>query len=198
MAPHGPVCEGLTPAYRCTPAGCSHTSLLYSLLPAMLSTASHEHRHACSVVTACMSLNACRPGAAAAAAAANSSSGTGYFSGALRALRRRSQGTQSLLSDYSQNLWAAPKALTRPDHRLIANWQALACEPGSGSSTSGGGAAAGGGPQAAGKALRRHFAELTLAVLAPFKKYLQPADDGMVGSGRGRPRVHCCCSSSMV
>jgi hypothetical protein len=145
-----------------------------------------------------MFLDARRSGAAAAAASATSSSGTGYFSGALRALRRRSQGTQSLLSDYSQNLWAAPKALTRPDHRLIANWAALACEPGSGSS-SGGGAAAGGGPQVASEAMRRHFAELTLAVLAPFKKYLQPADDGMVGDrrwpvGTAAATPSCLCS----
>jgi hypothetical protein len=131
---------------------------------------------------------------------------------ALRAYRRHQQGPQHLLTDFSPHLWCSCKLFVKPDTSLIASVSA-ALEKEQQGAAGGLAAAAGlaGGygqgqgalyrsksglpAGAAGRQLRRHFAELTAAFLAPFQRYFDPGASGMVSwlmHKFARWRCHCC------
>jgi hypothetical protein len=129
--------------------------------------------------------------------AASGRFGSGLFSAtaaaAVRALQRRHQGPQHLLSHFAPHLWTAAQHVQyiKPDHALLSKARA-AIEPAVGASPAaaaaaaaasagGGSLAAVGAPAATAAArLRRHFAELTAGLLAPFDPYFTPGPDGTV------------------
>ncbi|KAJ9515796.1 hypothetical protein QJQ45_008693, partial [Haematococcus lacustris] len=80
--------------------------------------------------------------------------------GAVKALRQRAQGAQSLLSDHSEALWSTYRPLTRPDPALLA--RLLVPKPGDIRSK------LARVSYVNSEALRRHFHDLTLALLQPF------------------------------
>lgn len=98
---------------------------------------------------------------------------------ALRAFKRHQQGPQHLLADFSPHLWCSCKPLVRPDSSLIAAVTASLDKEQQGTAA----ASYRGTPTAAGAAnrqLRRHFAELTAAFLAPFDRYFELGPNGTV------------------
>jgi hypothetical protein len=124
------------------------------------------------------------------ATSTTTSSSSSYFrpSAAMRALRRRSQGASSLLSDYTQALWGGSRSLLKADSSLLSTWAALAAAGGSEGGSGGGWGVKDSdrGGFAASKAMRRHFVELTSAFLEPFRMYFEPRADGLVsGVSRG-------------
>ncbi|GIL57407.1 hypothetical protein Vafri_12586 [Volvox africanus] len=93
---------------------------------------------------------------------------------AVQALRQRTQGASVLMSGHTEALWSTYKPLCRPDQALLQ--KLMLPKPGDVKS------------KVARIAfvnsdlIRRHFAELTTAFLAPFSRYFEPdpANDGRV------------------
>jgi hypothetical protein len=105
-----------------------------------------------------------------------------------------------LLTDFSPHLWCSCKLLIKRDTSLIASVTAALEkeQQRAAGGLSGAGGLAGGYGQgqgglyrsesglpagAASRQLRRHFAELTAAFLAPFLRYFEPGANGMVSLG---------------
>ncbi|KAK9831905.1 hypothetical protein WJX81_007718 [Elliptochloris bilobata] len=91
--------------------------------------------------------------------------GVGRLARLNAAMRKRAVGAQALLTEHIAALWLAYKPLTRPDRALLERMV-----PSTERDSSAKAAAA-----ANTAALRRHFAALTAALLAPFAPYLEPA-----------------------
>ncbi|KAG2431226.1 hypothetical protein HXX76_009754 [Chlamydomonas incerta] len=113
-------------------------------------------------------------GAAGAGAAPAGALAASVFNAnaAVQALRQRTQGASVLLSGHTEALWSAYKPLCRADGGLLG--RLLRPAPGDVKS------------KVARIAfvnsdnIRRHFAELTTAFLAPFGRYFEPGPDGRV------------------
>ncbi|GAX81871.1 hypothetical protein CEUSTIGMA_g9299.t1 [Chlamydomonas eustigma] len=106
-------------------------------------------------------------GAAAAAAAAVLNPGA-----AVRALRQRARGAQSLMVSHSEGLWSSYRPITRPDSVLLARL----LQPASSDVRSKLSRIA----VVNNEALRRHFHDLTSMLLAPFSRYKELGADGFV------------------
>jgi hypothetical protein len=134
-----------------------------------------------------------RGGSAAASAGGAGGGGGGLLGSAVRALRRRQQGASQLLGQHTQGFWHQYRPLTRPDPALLsALAQAAALDARSPLTGDAAGADDRGGhggdphvlapptPSRQSRLFRRHFADLTLELLAPYGRYLEPGLGGRV------------------
>lgn len=90
----------------------------------------------------------------------------GLVGSMVRALRRRQQGPLQLMGEHCEMLWTAYRPLSSPDQALLGRLREA--PPGSDSVRAARVAATNSA------ALRRHFEELTAALLAPFQPYITP------------------------
>ncbi|KAG1666410.1 hypothetical protein FOA52_006519 [Chlamydomonas sp. UWO 241] len=95
---------------------------------------------------------------------------------AVRALRQRARGAQSLMYGHTEGVWSPYRALVRPDASLLQRLK----HPGPDDPRS----KVARNAAANNDALRRHFHDMTVALLAPFARYCEPGADGLV------PRWH--------
>jgi len=138
------------------------------------------------------------PGSASPVPPAGSRYGSGFLSAtaaaAMRAIQRRHQGPQHLLSHFAPHLWTCTRHVQciKPDYTLLSKARA-AIEPAVGSiggavpaaGSSGNVSGLGGAAGTVAARLRRHFAELTAGLLAPFEVYFTPGANGKVRACSG-------------
>eukprot|EP00195_Chlamydomonas_chlamydogama_P012460 CAMPEP_0202914128 /NCGR_PEP_ID=MMETSP1392-20130828/62304_1 /ASSEMBLY_ACC=CAM_ASM_000868 /TAXON_ID=225041 /ORGANISM="Chlamydomonas chlamydogama, Strain SAG 11-48b" /LENGTH=649 /DNA_ID=CAMNT_0049605655 /DNA_START=669 /DNA_END=2618 /DNA_ORIENTATION=+ len=113
-----------------------------------------------------------KEGAPAPSSAVGTAAAVFNPSNAVKALRQRSQGPQSLMTSHSESMWSSYRPVTKADNNLLLRL----LQPKANDIKS----------KLArisfvnSEAIRKHFFELTTALLAPFARYFEPGPDGFV------------------